>query len=343
MKSLKKGYLSHRVQYLFAIMIAFISVQLVFFVFLGMKDSLFFWLAAAAAVFLGIVICLYLKWIYIPYKQGAKVLLLFASGYLFQDVFDQRVALSPEFEKALEKFKEMIDKKEMISASKRQAQYLALQNQINPHFLYNTLEGIRGETLSAGLDNVANMTESLATFFRYTISQGDHLVTLADELSNIENYYVIQRYRFGERLNLVVDFDADEELKLMKYHLPKLTLQPIVENAICHGIEKKIEKGTVRIKIETTPKRLVIVVSDDGIGIAGDRLEELSLKLNHTAINYVKPDSEEKGGIAIVNVNSRIKLLFGEEYGTCIYSTPNVGTDVVITLPLITDTKREII
>jgi len=343
MKSPKKGYLSHRVQYLFAIITVFLSVQLVFFVFLGMKDRWYFWLAAADAVFLGVGIFLFLKWIYIPYKQGAKVLLLFASGYLFQDVFDQRVALSPEFEKALEKFKEMIDKKEMISASKRQAQYLALQNQINPHFLYNTLEGIRGETLSAGLDNVANMTESLATFFRYTISQGDHLVTLADELSNIENYYVIQRYRFGERLNLVVDFDPDEELELMKYHLPKLTLQPIVENAICHGIEKKIEKGTVRIKIETTAKRLIIIVSDDGVGIEGDRLEELSRKLNHTAINYVKPDSEEKGGIAIVNVNSRIKLLFGEEYGICIYSTPNVGTDVVITLPLITDAKRELI
>lgn len=343
MKSPKKGYLSHRVQYLFAVMTVFLTVQLVIFVFLGIKDRWYFWLAAFDAVFLLVGIGLYLKWIYIPYKQGAKVLLLFASGYLFQDVFDQRVALSPEFEKALEKFKEMIDKKEMISASKRQAQYLALQNQINPHFLYNTLEGIRGETLSAGLDNVANMTESLATFFRYTISQGDHLVTLADELSNIENYYVIQRYRFGERLNLAVDFNAAEEMELMKYHLPKLTLQPIVENAICHGIEKKIEKGTVRIKIETTPKRLIIIVSDDGVGIEGDRLEELSRKLNHTAINYVKPDSEEKGGIAIVNVNSRIKLLFGEEYGICIYSTPNVGTDVVITLPLITDAKRELI
>jgi len=324
-------------------MTVFLTVQLVIFVFLGIKDRWYFWPAAADVIFLLAGIGLYLKWIYIPYKQGAKVMLLFANGYLFQDVFDQRVALSPEFEKALEKFKEMIDKKEMISASKRQAQYLALQNQINPHFLYNTLEGIRGETLSAGLENVANMTESLATFFRYTISQGDHLVTLADELSNIENYYVIQHYRFGERLNLAIDFNASEELELMKYHLPKLTLQPIVENAICHGIEKKIEKGTVRIKIESTPKRLIIIVSDDGVGIEGDRLEELSRKLNHTAINYVKPDSEEKGGIAIVNVNSRIKLLFGEEYGICIYSTPNVGTDVVITLPLITDAKRELI
>ena len=268
---------------------------------------------------------------------------MFASGYLFQDVFEQRIPLSPEFESALEKFKEMIDKKEMISATKRQAQYLALQNQINPHFLYNTLEGIRGETLSAGLDNVANMTESLATFFRYTISQGDHLVTLADELSNIENYYVIQRYRFGERLNLSVEYDANEELELMKYRLPKLTLQPIVENAICHGIEKKIEKGTVRIKIETTPKRLIIRVSDDGVGIEGKRLEELSEKINHAAINYAKPEIEEKGGIAIVNVNSRIKLLFGEEYGICIYSTVSVGTDVVITLPLITDAMRDII
>lgn len=343
MKKTKKEFISDRVQTLFIISVVFVSVLLLVFALLAVKDRWFIWLAAAVAVFLAVIILLYLKWIYIPYKQGAKVLQLFASGYLFQDVFEQRIPLSPEFESALEKFKEMIDKKEMISATKRQAQYLALQNQINPHFLYNTLEGIRGETLSAGLDNVANMTESLATFFRYTISQGDHLVTLADELSNIDNYYVIQRYRFGERLNLSVEYDANEELELMKYRLPKLTLQPIVENAICHGIEKKIEKGTVRIKIETTPKRLIIKVSDDGVGIEGNRLEELREKINHAAIDYVKPEIEEKGGIAIVNVNSRIKLLFGEEYGICIYSTLLVGTDVVITLPLITDAMRDII
>lgn len=343
MKTPKKRYLSNRVNTLFVIMVSFLFLLLAACVFLAVKDLRYIWPAAVCLLFMVCSILLYVKWIYLPYKQGAKVFMLFASGYLFQDIFDQRTPLSPEFEKALEKFREMIDKKEMLSASKRQAQYLALQNQINPHFLYNTLEGIRGETLNAGLDNVANMTEALATFFRYTISQGDHLVTLADELSNIENYYVIQRYRFGERLNLSVEFDVNEELELMKYHLPKLTLQPIVENAICHGIEKKIEKGTVRIKIETTPKRLLIVVSDDGVGIEGARLEELSEKLNHTAINYIKPDNEEKGGIAIVNVNSRIKLLFGEEYGICIYSTRSVGTDVVITLPLITDAMREII
>ena len=89
---------------------------------------------------------------------------------------------------ALEKLHSMLNTRELINASKKQAQYLALQNQINPHFLYNTLEGIRGEALTAGLDNVAKMTEALSTFFRYTISNVEQLVSLEDELRNIENY-----------------------------------------------------------------------------------------------------------------------------------------------------------
>ena len=225
---------------------------------------------------------------------------------------------------------------ELISATKKQAQYLALQNQINPHFLYNTLEGIRGEALAAGLTNVAEMTEALATFFRYTISNVEHLVTLEDELDNIESYYIIQQYRFGERLSLTVDCGDEDREVLYNYRLPKLTLQPIVENAIFHGIERKVGKGSIRIKVEATEMRLIITVSDDGLGIEPERLRELTEKLGKPAFDYVKPDGEKKGGIAIVNVNNRIRLLFGEEYGINIFSTVGIGTDVEINLPRIT-------
>ncbi|NLJ32003.1 MAG: histidine kinase, partial [Clostridiales bacterium] len=214
------------------------------------------------------------------------------------------------------------------------AQYLALQNQINPHFLYNTLEGIRGETLNAGLENVAKMTEALATFFRYTISNVENLVTLEDELANVNNYYIIQRYRFGERLKLVVDYDAEHEPEIMSCRMPKLILQPIVENAIYHGLERKIGEGLLRIKIETTASRLILTISDNGIGMPEERLREINGKLNGTTLDYIRPESEKHGGIAVVNVNNRIRLLFGEEYGVCIYSTEQVGTDVEITLPL---------
>lgn len=281
------------------------------------------------------------RWVYIPYKETSKVLQLFAKGYTMQGIYELRFPFSPEMEDAVKKLKALINTNELISSSKRQAQYLALQNQINPHFLYNSLEGIRGEAITAGLNNVAEMTEALATFFRYTISNMEHLVTIEDELTNIENYYIIQQYRFGERLNLNIEFECEDKTEILKCRLPKLTLQPIVENSIFHGIERKMGRGNVSIKLETTSKRLIITVSDDGLGMEPERLEELNKKLKIQSFDYVKPDSERKGGIAIINVNNRIKLLFGEEYGINIYSTLNMGTDVEITLPRITKEGEE--
>ncbi|GAA4655033.1 hypothetical protein GCM10023142_21710 [Anaerocolumna aminovalerica] len=249
-----------------------------------------------------------------------------------QGIFDLRCPLSEQMDDATKRFKVMLDTKELFKLSKKQAEYLALQNQINPHFLYNTLEGIRSEALCAGMDGVANMTEALGTFFRYTISNVDHLVTLEDELYNIQNYYMIQQYRFGDRLNVSVEYEEEEKDVLMLL-LPKLTLQPIVENSIYHGIERKIGKGNLRIKIQSTTDRLIIVISDDGLGIEKEQLDLLNKKLRSTYLEDVTQLKGKQGGIAIVNVNNRIKLLFGDEYGIYITSTIHVGTDVTITLP----------
>ncbi len=296
---------------------------------------------------LGLLLLLILSFIlgrlvYLPYREQKRILALFNSGYTFQDLFLQKVHINSDYEEMLKKLQLLLDQKSLLEASERQAQYLALQNQINPHFLYNTLEGIRGETLNAGLDNVSKMTEALATFFRYNISRVEYLVTLEDELSNIKNYFIIQQYRFGDRLKLTVEWDQDEEEKVLKYRLPKLTLQPIVENAICHGLEEKVEKGTVNIKIETTPERLIIRVSDDGVGIAVDTLRSISQKLNQVFSGAMNETESDKGGIALKNVNRRIKLLFGEAFGLSLYSTVNLGTDVVITLPRITELMRDL-
>ncbi len=230
------------------------------------------------------------------------------------------------------------DREKILSLSKKQAEYLALQNQINPHFLYNTLEGIRSEALIAGLDSIAEMTEALATFFRYTISHMEHLVTLEDELENIENYYYIQRFRFGDRLKLNIVYDHDEditELDILRYCLPKLTLQPIVENSIYHGLERKIGEGHLTIKISVSDKRLGIRIADDGVGMEDYMVEHINQKLRGLAIEESPEDKQKKGGIAILNVNNRIKLLFGDEYGIVVYSHLGSGTDVDISLPLV--------
>ncbi len=179
------------------------------------------------------------------------------------------------------------------------------------------------------------MLEALSTFFRYTISNVENLVTLEDELRNVHNYYIIQQYRFGERLKLSVEYDPADEADIMSCRVPKLILQPIVENAINHGVERKIGVGEIRLKLECTEKRLIITISDNGVGMSEELLKEIDDKLKGMSFDYIKQEGEKHGGIAIENVNSRIKLLFGEEYGIYLYSTVNVGTDVEITLPRI--------
>lgn len=282
----------------------------------------------------GAIIYFGYQFLYKPYRDTEKVCRLFSEGYLLQGLFELRVPLSPQMEAATNKFRELLDMKELISLTKKQAEYLALQNQINPHFLYNTLEGIRSEALYAGIDSVAEMTEALATFFRYTISNVEHLVTLEDELANIENYYIIQQFRFGKRLKYHVEIDAEEEREILKCRLPKLILQPIVENAIYHGIERKIGDGILCVKIENTASRCIITISDNGLGMNETVVDGLNEKLKTASITTFHQD-KKGGSIAVENVNNRIKILFGEEYGIYIYSKQNVGTDVEITLPIV--------
>lgn len=280
--------------------------------------------------------------VYKPIKANQKVKQVFARGDAFGDIFNLPYQTSEEDEAMLRRFSEMLDTKEIINVSKKQAEYLALQNQINPHFLYNTLEGIRSEALLAGVDSIAEMTEALSTFFRYTISHMNSLVTLEDELANIENYYYIQQFRFGDKLELNIEYVHDEDSgdrEILDCRLPKLTLQPIVENSIYHGIEKKIGKGHLNIRITATSENLIIKVSDDGMGIERERLKALNDRLKVLNLDDVNPKTSTKGGIAIMNVNNRIKLLFGEKYGVYIYSQPGVGTDVEVTLPVVAGTS----
>ena len=211
-------------------------------------------------------------------------------------------------------------------------QLKVLQNQINPHFLYNTLESIRGEALIAGLDGVADMTEALAKFFRYTITNIENLVTVQDELDNCETYFLIQKYRFGDRLQLHIDYDGEDWEDIMSCKIPKLTLQPILENSIIHGTELKVETGNLRIQFGRTQDRLLIRISDDGVGMDEETLTKLNRKLGRDGDELIRGE-ERRGGIALANVNSRIHLIFGEEYGLHVYSVPQKGTDVEITIP----------
>ncbi len=217
---------------------------------------------------------------------------------------------------------------EITRLQQKQAEYLALQNQINPHFLYNALEAIRADALLADCEEIAETTEALATFFRYTISNVQEYVTFSDELDNVEDYFTIQRCRFGDKLSMELEMENEA---LLEARMPKLILQPLVENAVLHGLEEKMGHGTVRIIVKSSEQTLFLQVRDDGIGMTEEQVARLNEQFSGD--DRTAP-ARQRGGIALRNVNSRIRLMFGEDYGLRMFSAVGVGTECCVTLPL---------
>lgn len=161
---------------------------------------------------------IFIFWIYRPFQRDEMMQKQFLDGYMALGQFHkmgEKSVLTPGSGREREKIGEILMSGKLFTLNKRQAQYLALQNQINPHFLYNTLDGIRSEALIAGVSHVAEMTEALAAYFRYTISKVENLVTVDEELKNCEIYFKIQQYRFGDRIRLVIDCKEEDEGEIM--------------------------------------------------------------------------------------------------------------------------------
>jgi len=232
----------------------------------------------------------------------------------------------------MQKIKEMTDREYKERILKKQAELTMLQSQINPHFLYNTLESIRALALREGAKDVSNMIKALSNFFRYTIDRKESVVLLREELKNVEDYLTIQNYRFKNKFCYHKDFDENDG-QLMECRLIKMMLQPIVENAIYHGLETKVGQGNITIRIIQTQTRLLIIIKDDGIGIPLEQLKQLNERI--LADDPDEQSDNRKHGVALINVNQRIRLYFGSEYGLNIYSKEGMGTDVEVVLPLV--------
>lgn len=337
----KKGnvYLFCRMQAVTAVLFILSAVILGASFFSGLSEGRTAWLWTAGFLVLAGLGWINYIWVIRPYRRMEKTMRLFLDGYITELSELQGAGMTPAEAMLVERLGEMLDSGKLLKLNKRQAQYLALQNQINPHFLYNTLESIRSEALISGLASVADMTEALAAFFRYTISKVENLVSVEEELQNCETYFRIQQYRFGPRLSLSVICDPDDRDEIYRCRLPKLTMQPILENSIIHGTELKLGSGRLTIRLERSGTRLLITISDDGVGMDEKALARMNERLEKSG-KEVASGEESKGGIALVNVNNRIHLLFGEEYGLHVFSMPGVGTDVEISLPAITSDRE---
>jgi two-component system sensor histidine kinase YesM len=214
----------------------------------------------------------------------------------------------------------------------------ALQNQINPHFLYNTLDTIRNYSMKYDVTEIADMIQSLSSIFRYSISRPGEVASLYDEINNVKDYLKIQWYRFPHRFDVIWEID-DTNDEVLKYSLPVLTLQPLIENAIQHGLENNLGNGVITIRVTTTQSKLIVSIEDNGRGISPERLnvirESLENSLYITECTNKLSDSIKKSGITLINLNQRLKLYFGDEGKLSINSIKGFGTNVELEVPKI--------
>ena len=206
--------------------------------------------------------------------------------------------------------------------SKRKSEFDILQSQINPHFLYNTLDIIVWMIENEQKQDAVRIVTALARFFRISLSKGKSIITVRDELEHVRNYLMIQQTRFKNKFVYTIDAEDD----VMELVSLKLMLQPLVENAIYHGMEFMDGDGEICVKVYREDAELWFRISDNGLGMTEEQTRSLLDEQNHIS-------SKRGSGIGVKNVNERIRLYFGESYGLAIWSEPDEGTVITIHLP----------
>ena len=229
--------------------------------------------------------------------------------------------LSEHFNHMADKLQRQMDEIRENEREKQKMEKKLLQSQINPHFLYNTLDSIIWMIQSGEYGGAEQMVSLLAKFFRVSLSQGKDMIPLEKELEHATSYLAIQNIRFKDKFEFYVN--ADE--KLMKYLCPKLSIQPLLENAIYHGMEGMYEDGEIHINIYENAHVIYIDVVDNGLGMTEEKIDYI---MNNKVIS-----SKRGSGIGVRNVNERIKLIYGNQYGIAITSELDEGTTATITIP----------
>lgn len=208
----------------------------------------------------------------------------------------------------------------------RKTELKALQAQINPHFLYNTLDSIAWMCEQGRNADAVKMVHALARLFRISISKGHELIPISKEIEHAESYLQIQKYRYKNQFTYQFDVDPD----CLDYYCNKITLQPIIENAINHGLDLLVDEGVILVQVRQDGEDIVFSVQDNGVGMSPEQIDSI---LRH--------GPKDRTGIGIKNVNDRLKIYFGKQYGLHITSELDVGTCVEIRMPKIQEGNYE--
>ncbi len=286
-----------------------------------------FWLLAlaAAAVLLAALVSSIVisRALSRPLKGLSRAMRLFeksADTFTYAPVGGAREVqeLSESFGHMVVKIQHLMETVRREEINLRKTELKALQAQINPHFLYNTLDSIAWMCEQGRNDEAVQMVNALAQLFRISISRGHELIPIRSELRHAESYLKIQKHRYKNQFSY--RFDVDESC--LDFLCNKITLQPIIENAIYHGINGLVDEGEIVITLRADGSDVVFTVADNGVGMEAEQIQAI-----------LRKERSDHTGIGIKNVNDRLKIYFGEGYGITIDSEPDVGTTVTIRMP----------
>lgn len=274
--------------------------------------------------------------VYYPLNKVVKKMDDVASGSLktrinVENMGEDFTKLAVGFNTMMEEIQVLMEQVKLEQHQIEQIRFNALQSQIQPHFLYNTLECIHWQAIADGNQEISTLVKALAKYYRICLSKGEDFIPLHVELEHIRNYLIIQNIRYDNIIESV--FEIDEEVT--DTMIPKLTLQPLVENSIYHGMKiKEGKKGILFVSVKKKEDKVLITVSDTGTGMEEDKIHEMNLLLKQY---------DDSFGYGVRNVNKRIELFYGTEYGLHYLKNESGGVTVEILLPYDTNRKGSIL
>ena len=243
---------------------------------------------------------------------------------------DEIGELGQSFNHMIARIDQLIQMVYVEQENKRTAEMKSLQEQIKPHFLYNTLDTISWMARDYDAEDIVRLVDALTNMFRIGLSHGKDIITVKEEITHVSNYLYIQKIRYKDKLNYVIHVDES----LYAIEVPKLILQPLVENAIYHGVKAKRGGGTITITGVPEGENLVFTVQDDGAGMPQEKVEELNRRMSERSV------LDEQKSFGLFYIRERIQLCYGKGYGVHVESALGEGTRVTITLPLYQKPKK---
>lgn len=233
--------------------------------------------------------------------------------------FREIQALNNSFIHMSQRIKRLMERVVAEEQELKKVELNLLQNQINPHFLYNTLDSIFWMCQKNGNEDASEMVSALANTFRISISRGKDVISVREELKHVDSYLTIQTIRYKNQFSYTMDVEDE----ILDYRCLKILLQPFVENAIYHGLDRMVDEGEIHISGRLDGGNIILQVADNGIGMTPEEVDALFLEDN------------QKVGVGVKNVHNRLSIYYGEGYGVSIASEPDEGTTVTLTIPAV--------